>query len=250
MGWLSRLGSSPPAAPEPEEEATPTGVDRAAPGLQALFEGVRDDGSHTLLDLGPASGTNFRLYARYARRVRFADLLERLGRDAAVDDEPADARDRGDAVKDAVKGAEEAVKDGGGGEDGEEAGVDEAAEAARGLVERIPRFPDHGYDLVLGWDVLDRIGPAAREALVDTFEESTSPDVRIYLTVRTDDADEVAPLRFTILDDGQVRQEPRGPPRRAAPPLLPAEVERVLEPFRVRQAFVLRQGLREYVVGR
>lgn len=240
MGWLSRLGSSPPAAPEPEEETAPTGVDRAAPGLQALFEGVRDDGSHTLLDLGPASGTNFRLYARYARRVRFADLLERLGRDAAVDEAPAAGRGRGDAAKD----ADDAVKD------AEEAEVDEATEAARGLIGRIPRFPDHSYDLVLGWDVLDRIGPAAREALVDTFEESTSTDVRIYLTVRTDDVREVAPCRFTILNDGQVRQEPSGPPRPAAPPLLPAEVERVLEPFRVRQAFVLRQGLREYVVGR
>jgi len=202
VGWLSRLGSSPPAAPEPEEDEAPTGVERASPGLQALFEGVREDGSHTLLDLGPASGTNFRLYERYARRIRFAELLERLDRD------------------------------GGAG------------------VERIPRFPNHPYDLVLGWDALDRIGRGAREALVTTLDETTAPDVRIYLTVRTDGGDEVAPLRFTILDDGQVHQEPAGAPRPAGPPLLPAEVERLLEPFRVRQAFVLRQGLREYVVGR
>jgi len=202
VGWLSRLGSSPPTAPEPEAEGAPTGVERASPGLQALFEGVRDDGSHTLLDLGPASGTNFRRYERYARRIRFADLLARLDRDAGAD------------------------------------------------ADSIPRFEDHRYDLVLGWDVLDRIGPAAREGLVSTLDETTAPDARIYLTVRTDGGDEVAPLRFTILDDGQVRQEPTGSPRPAAPPLLPAEVERLLEPFRVRQAFVLRQGLREYVVGR
>lgn len=53
----------------------PAPVVRAAPGVSALFDGLKPDGSHTLLDLGPAAEGHFRLYSDFARRIRFADLV-------------------------------------------------------------------------------------------------------------------------------------------------------------------------------
>jgi hypothetical protein len=78
VGWLRRTGPPAPAAAgdvEPREEAGPSEVERSAPGIAALFADLSEDGSHAVLDLGSATETNFELYSRFARRIRFADLL-------------------------------------------------------------------------------------------------------------------------------------------------------------------------------
>lgn len=74
MGWLRRLtGRSPPARPGPDRTAGEA-IESTAPGVAALLDGVSEDGSHSVLDLGPASSASLAVYARFARRVRFADL--------------------------------------------------------------------------------------------------------------------------------------------------------------------------------
>jgi hypothetical protein len=47
-----------------------------------------------------------------------------------------------------------------------------------------------------------------------------------------------------------MRCEATGPARSTPPRLLPAQVERVLAPFKVVRAFTLKGGLREYVAVR
>jgi hypothetical protein len=56
-------------------------MERSAPGVAAVLEGVSEDGTHSVLDLGPASGSSLRVYGRFARWVRFADLLSARSRD-------------------------------------------------------------------------------------------------------------------------------------------------------------------------
>jgi hypothetical protein len=41
-----------------------------------MLDGILEDRSHSVLDLGPASEAGFQLHSRFARHVRFADLLE------------------------------------------------------------------------------------------------------------------------------------------------------------------------------
>lgn len=55
--------------------AQPEPVEGPAPGVAALLEGVSEDRGHAVLDLGPASDQNLRIYGRFARWIRFADLL-------------------------------------------------------------------------------------------------------------------------------------------------------------------------------
>jgi hypothetical protein len=183
-------GASPPAP-----------VVRAAPGIAALFDGVKADGSHAVVDLGPAAEPHFRLYGQYARRIRFADLVPRVPYGSGW----------------------------------------EAADRA------LPLDPRQPYDLVLAWNVLDRLTVEERPQLVERLDRITAPGARLYTLVEASGAHETRPCRFTLLDVGRVSQDFTGPAELAGRELLPAEVERLLEPFEVVHAYTLRSGMREYV---
>jgi hypothetical protein len=77
VDWLRRIRGPPlrEAAATAPEETVRASIERAAPGVAALFAGVREDGSHAVLDLGAAAETTLGLYSGFARRIRFADLL-------------------------------------------------------------------------------------------------------------------------------------------------------------------------------
>jgi len=199
VDWLRRIRrtSSP-------EETVQAPIERAAPGVAALFAGLSEDGSHAVLDFGAAAETNLRLYSRFARRIRFADLLT---------DPP-----HGDAW----------------------------AAALRAL----PPHPDQPYDIVLVWNLLDRLAPEERPPLVERLTRLTASGARLYVVVDASSEPNTQPFRFTLLDVDRVSQQAVGPPHPPQPQLLPAEVERLLEPFRVVRGFTLRHGLREYLAIR
>jgi hypothetical protein len=169
-----------------------------------LFDGVREDGSHVVLDLGLASPAHLELYGHFSRRIRFAGL---------VPEPPHGAGWRS------------------------------------ALEERVPRR-DAPYDLILLWDALDRLAPTEREQLLAHVAEVTSPGARLYAVVEAAEDGTTTPLRFTLEALDRVVQRPVGPACPARPPLLPAEVERLLEPFEILRAFTLRTGVREYVAVR
>lgn len=114
-------------------------------------------------------------------------------------------------------------------------------------LDSIPPDPKHPYDVVLAWDVFDRIGPDERAALIQRLDHVTAPGARLYTVVESTDASTTRPLRHTIVEPGRLRQEPVGPSEPARPQILPAQVERLLAPFEIIHAFSLRVGLREYV---
>lgn len=78
MGWLRRIGNllrpSDESPDDSDSEPRTEPVERAAPGVAALFEAVGENGSHAVLDLGPASGSSLQIYRRFAGQVRFLDL--------------------------------------------------------------------------------------------------------------------------------------------------------------------------------
>jgi hypothetical protein len=109
--------------------------------------------------------------------------------------------------------------------------------------------PDRFYDLVFGWDVLDRLRTDDRAQLANWLAEITRPSARLHFIVRGEHGIAV-PLRFTLLDTDRIRFEPTSTWPLPGPRLLPAEVAKLLAPFRVAHAFSLRSGLREYVAVR
>ena len=114
----------------------------------------------------------------------------------------------------------------------------------------LPPNPDHPYDVVLAWDLVDRLEPEARQPVMRRLAEVTAPGARLYTVVDASGAKATPPLRFSLVDFGRVAQRAVGEPEPTRRQLLPAQVERVLEPFRVLHAFTLRTGLREYVAMR
>jgi hypothetical protein len=215
VDWLRRVGRPPqpegaapattPASAAHAPQATPPKgvVERASPGIAALLSGVAPDGSHAVLDLGQAAESSLRLYSKYARKVRFADLLA-----AATEG-----------------GWPKALSD-------------------------LPTQDDHPYNLVLAWDVLERISPEERRRLMARLTQVSSSDARMFVGVDASGSPMSQPLRYTLLDVDRLRCEPTGPARPARPPILPAEVEKVLAPFQVMRAFTLKGNLREYVAIR
>jgi hypothetical protein len=66
-----------PAEPAKDSANDRKSVERASPGLVALFDMLREDGNHSVLDLGPARGQHLNVLAPYGRQVRFAGLVPR-----------------------------------------------------------------------------------------------------------------------------------------------------------------------------
>lgn len=114
----------------------------------------------------------------------------------------------------------------------------------------LPAQPDEPYDLVFAWDILDRLFPEERPRLVQRLAEITAPGARLHVVIDASESSGVRPHRFALLDTGRVQCESVGPARPARRPLLPAEVERLLDPFQVVRAFTLKGGFREYVAVR
>jgi hypothetical protein len=101
--------------------------------------------------------------------------------------------------------------------------------------------------VVLAWNLLDRIWPEERRSLVERLAELTAPRARLYAVVDASGAPTSQLHRFTLLDVERLQEEAVGPAVRAHAPLLPAQVEKLLEPFDVVRAFTLRTGMREYM---
>ena len=123
-------------------------------------------------------------------------------------------------------------------------------EAWAAALRALPPHPHQPYDIVMAWNLLDCLAPGERPPLVERLTQITVSGARLYVVVDASGEPNSHPLRFTLPSVDRVGQQAVGPPRPAQPQLLPAEVERLLVPFRVVHAFTLRLGLREYVAVR
>ena len=67
-------GSSRKGGPEGGAALT-YAVERPSPGIAALLEGVSEDRTHSLLDLGRPASPTLEVYGRFARWMRFSGIL-------------------------------------------------------------------------------------------------------------------------------------------------------------------------------
>ncbi|HET9438920.1 MAG TPA: hypothetical protein VFO52_02045 [Longimicrobiales bacterium] len=201
MAWPRRPDRQPA-----EARASPVAraevFEGAVPGIAALFQGIAEDRTHAVLDLGAASEQSLRVYSRFARWIHFADLLSETW-----------------------------------------------PQQSSGGAWQLPKL-ERAYDLVFGWDILDRMFPEAGSRLVQWLTNSTAPGARVHVIVRASEDAISRPLRFTLMDVGRIRYEIAGTARLPLARLLPAEVGKVLAPLRVEHAFTLKSGLREYLAVR
>ncbi len=90
VGWLTRLRGEAEGETRSVEDAegadAPSVVERASPGLSALFGLMKADGRHSILDLGEGNNRQMEALAPYARLIRFIGLLPGTGDPAAAAD--------------------------------------------------------------------------------------------------------------------------------------------------------------------
>jgi len=202
--WVRRIERHPlPGDSAPERRGTGP-AERVAPGLTAFFRAVSEDRSHAVLDLGPGASSSLRVYSRFARWVRFADVLT-------------------------------------------------AASSPSGWAEvlgALPPLAERPFDLVIAWDVLDRLPAEKRPKLVERLAEITAPGARLFLLSAAPDVVPIGSLRFTLVDLDRMQYESMGEARPAHVPPMPAELQRVLSPFELLRGFSTQLGVREYVAER
>jgi hypothetical protein len=192
-----------PEGSAPERRGTDP-AERLAPGLTAFFRAVSEDRSHAVLDLGPGASSSLRVYSRFARWVRFADVLAAAGSPSRWPE----------------------------------------------VLDSLPPHPERPFDLVIAWDVLDRLPADNRPDLVKRLTEITAPDARLFLLSAAPDVAPIGSLRFTLVDLDRMQYESTGEARFAHAPPMPAELQRILPPFELLRAFSTQLGLREYVAER
>ncbi len=201
--WVRRAAPEPrierPSPPHPDPEA----AGRVMPGLAAFFERITPDRGRKVLDLGNGDGASLAVYARYARWVRFADIL-----------------------------AEATTPDWG------------------TSIDNIPRPPHGAYDVILIWDILDRLSPADRGGFIGRLSRICAPDALMHAIVESSDEAGGDLLHFSLPGPDRLHFVRSGRPRPAHAPMKPAEVKGVLKPFHLLRAFSTRTGLREYVAVR
>jgi hypothetical protein len=124
--------------------------------------------------------------------------------------------------------------------------VGSLAEALDGL----GHHPDAPYDLILAWDFIDQVSPEQRPGVVASLAAVSAPGARLHFMIDMSDLQFVRPARYSVVDAHHLRRDDAGPLQPAQPRLTPADVERLMAPFLILHAFVLRSGVREYVAVR
>lgn len=123
-------------------------------------------------------------------------------------------------------------------------------ESPASVVDSLRRYGEFPYDLVLTWEHLHRLSPLQRDDVIERLVSVTAPGTRLHAMIDMSGDAMVPPRRFTLVGEGRLRETVGGSLRPAPGRVLPAEVDRFLAPFRVVSAYVLRDGLREYVAMR
>jgi hypothetical protein len=184
-------------------------VARQSPGMRAVFERLREEDRYRVLDLGPAVGANFEIFAGFAHHIRIVDLLG----EGSPAHELAELED------------------------------EQLERAVRRLL------PEHWgqYDLVFAWDLLNHLGEAQARAFVERLATMCSEGASVFLMVVTAEAMAERPLQYRILDQGTLEYRALSPHSVRSPGWPPSTIERMFRGCRIERSFVLRHGVQEYV---
>jgi hypothetical protein len=106
------------------------------------------------------------------------------------------------------------------------------------------------FHLVLLWDALNYLAAAQAADVAAAVVPLCRPGARCMAMVATSDTMPASPRRYRVVDTSHLSYEGSTSEELGAPQMTPAAVERVLRGFSIEHAFVLRNGVREYVATR
>jgi len=127
--------------------------------------------------------------------------------------------------------------------------VSDPVPAIRILNDLVGRYRG-SFHLVLLWDSLNYLAPAQATEVVAAIVPLCRPEARCMAMVATSDTMPASPRRYRVVDANHLSYDGSTSEMLGAPQMTPAVVERVLGGFSIEHAFVLRNGIREYVATR
>lgn len=220
MSWRIGRRKSPPTVPDESEAQGPQEQVHSSPALEALVERLQRSAPPSILDLGPALGTNVEFFSRYAARLSIADFLGSLSTDEGL----------------AIRFHEQPA-----------AVVSEILSAATGAQDV---HDSELHDVVLAWDVFNYLTRQQMDALGEHLARLTRPGAHLLTLVATAPEIPAEPVIYKIEDEGHLRYGIRSPRPRKSPRWAPAELGRCLASFTVDRSYLLRHGVQEYLMLR
>lgn len=178
-------------------------------GLQALLDGVRDDQSYTILDLGPAREANVRFWSEFSCWLHIHDFYRTLLEWKAVGP------------------------------------VEEVVEPD--FSTRLAFGEDTVFDIILAWDLFNYLELSELEALSQELSRWSRRGTRLFALVSSLPRISVSPLMFSILNRQQLTYELPGQRTKPCPRHSPRDIARLMGRFTVSRSFLSRQGIQEYV---
>ena len=193
--------------PEPEASAP----NAPAHPTKALKKFVATLGAHpqpTLLDIGPVVGHNVTFFG------------ERLGCKFQVEE----------LSKDIDRHARE----------------DKLAELPEFLNKRFPQ-PDASFDGILCWDLFDYLDKRAAEALARQLARLLRPGGVLFalFNATLEPPATKTYTRFVVVDDSTIQHRPYAGSRAKQRPLQNRDIQRIFEPLRITEQFLLKTNTRE-----
>ena len=209
MSWFQRNSSIQPAtlATEPRADTF------KSLGLMALFQCLKDEIKYSILDLGPAMGSNISFLSGFSSRIRVEDLYNTLK--SAGFFEPR------------------------------EEPLDEAA------LSRILSIPaEERFDIVLSWDLVNYLKPEEFQALVKHLDSFCSRGTFFFAISSTLKDMPAVPTSFKILDAETLQYCFQSSEMRPCPRYAPRDVTRMMSNYEAHNSYLLRNGMQEYVFVR
>lgn len=124
-----------------------------------------------------------------------------------------------------------------------------------GKVDALPSFfahrlpqEDGTVDGILCWDIFDYIDKTSAQALARELVRILRPDGVLFALFNTVEAATKAPpgyTRYVVLDRHQLQYRGYRAARSKQRPLVPRDIQRLFEPLRITEQFLLKNNLRE-----
>lgn len=203
-------------APIPEDPASgPREEVHASPALESLVERLERSAPPSILDLGPALGSNVEFLSGFSGRLSIADFHGTLLADEGL----------------AIRFHEQ---------------------PAAVLPELLAAGPGNKaeHDVVLAWDVFNYLNREQMDALGEHLARLTRPGAHLLTLVATAPEIPAEPVLYKIEDRSHLRYTVASPRPRKSPRWAPAELGRSLTGFSVDRSYLLRHGVQEYLMLR
>jgi len=210
VGLLTRREQRKEAAAPPPQHPAETYKSLA---LKALLEQLLGDWRYSILDLGSAVGANVAFLSQFASTIRVEDLYRTLNAARFFDH-----------------------------------GEEPVEESAFERLVSIPR--ETRFDIILGWDLINYFRTDELAPLIRYIGRFCRPGSFLFAISSTLKEIPASPTNFKIQDAETLIYEPGATRMRPCPRYVPRDLGRLMSGFHVRNSYLLRNGMQEYLFMR